>query len=103
MRNWFENLVGRFTWAQRFLLASLVILGVGMVGVGAWVGQQIESGVVHQSAANAALFVSSMVEPRPYRKSPRSSNCRQSRSSGVWNACRSPSHLTSFSQGRTAP
>lgn len=55
--------IARLSWAQRFLIASLLILVSGMVGIGWWVGQQIESGVVHQTAANTALYVSSIVEP----------------------------------------
>src|SRR5436190_19346632 len=58
-----HNLLGRLSWAQRFLFASLFILVAGMLGIGWWVGQQIEGGVVHQTAANAALYVSSIVEP----------------------------------------
>ena len=53
----------RLTWAQRFMLASLVILVAGMVGIGWWIGQQIESSVIHQTAAYTALYVSSVVEP----------------------------------------
>jgi signal transduction histidine kinase len=55
--------VARLSWAQRFLLASLVILVAGMAGIGAWVGGQIESGVVHQTAATTALYVDSVVAP----------------------------------------
>ena len=58
-----QQFFGGLTWAQRFMLASLFILIAGMLGMGWWVGQQIESGVVHQTAANTALFVSSVVEP----------------------------------------
>ncbi len=53
----------RLTWAQRFMLISLVILVAGMAGIGAWIGQQIEDGVIHQTAAYTALYVSSVVEP----------------------------------------
>jgi signal transduction histidine kinase len=63
MRRWIGSLMARLTWAQRFLLASLIILVTGMVGIGAWVGQQIESEVIHQTAAYTALYVSSVVEP----------------------------------------
>ncbi len=44
-------------------MASLLILVVGMAGIGAWVSQQIESGVIHQTAAYTALYVTSVVEP----------------------------------------
>lgn len=53
----------QLSWAQRFLLASLLILVSGMAGIGWWVCQQIQSGVVHQTGANTALYVSSIVEP----------------------------------------
>jgi hypothetical protein len=58
-----EHLIARLTWAQRFMFASLIILVMGMFGMGWWVGQEIESGVIHQTAANTALYVSSIVEP----------------------------------------
>lgn len=54
----------RLGWEQHFLIASLVILLAGMAGIGFWVNSQIQSGVVHQTAAYTALYVSSMVEPR---------------------------------------
>src|SRR5512144_2157507 len=63
MRKRISGLISRLTWAQRFLLASLVILVAGMAGIGAWVGQQIQSGVIHQTAAYTALYVSSVMEP----------------------------------------
>jgi signal transduction histidine kinase len=63
MRRKFEELIAGLSWAQRFMLASLIILVMGMFGMGWWVGQEIESGVIHQTAANTALYVSSIVEP----------------------------------------
>ena len=56
--------MNRFGWEHRFLIASLVILLAGMAGIGFWVGSQIQAGVVHQTAAYTALYVSSMVEPK---------------------------------------
>ena len=53
----------RLTLSQRFMLASLVILVIGMVGIGRWVSQQIEAGVIHRTAATTALFVDSFVSP----------------------------------------
>jgi signal transduction histidine kinase len=53
----------RFSLAGQFLLANLVILVVGMLALGAWVGQQIESGVLSRTAGIAALYVESFVEP----------------------------------------
>jgi signal transduction histidine kinase len=63
MRRRIKSFFTRLTWAQRFMLVSLVILVAGMAGIGAWIGQQIEDGVIHQTAAYTALYVSSVVEP----------------------------------------
>ena len=54
----------RLSFAQRFLLGSLVILLVGMVGIGFWVSNQISDGVIHRTAATNALYVDSLVAPR---------------------------------------
>jgi signal transduction histidine kinase len=51
----------RLTFAQRFLIGSLVILLVGMAGIGIWVARQIQDGVVQRTAATNALFVDSLV------------------------------------------
>ena len=53
----------RLTLAQQFMLASLVILVSGMLGLGAWIGSQIENGVVQGTAGTTALYVDSQVEP----------------------------------------
>ncbi|MBV9787085.1 MAG: sensor histidine kinase [Chloroflexi bacterium] len=53
----------RLNLTQRFMLGSLVILIAGMLGIGWWVGQQIELGVVHRSAATTALYVDSFIAP----------------------------------------
>src|SRR5512137_1647694 len=63
MRQRIKLFFTRLTWAQRFMLASLVILVAGMFGIGWWIGTQIEDGVIHQTAAYTALYVSSVVEP----------------------------------------
>jgi signal transduction histidine kinase len=51
------------TLAQRFMLASLVILIAGMLGIGAWVGNEIKNGVIHRTGATTALYVDSFVAP----------------------------------------
>ncbi len=58
-----RRLLGRLTLAQRFMLASFIILVAGMAGLGAWVAQQIEEGVVHRTAATTALYVDSFIAP----------------------------------------
>ena len=51
------------TLAQRFMLASLVILIAGMAGIGVWIGNEIKNGVVHRTGATTALYVDSFVSP----------------------------------------
>lgn len=63
MRQRLRHLLARLSWAQNFLLVSLVVFLTAMLGVGWWVGQQIESSVIQQTALNVALYVSSFVEP----------------------------------------
>lgn len=45
------------------MIASFVIMVSGVVGIGIWVGQQIEDGVVHRTAATTALYVDSFISP----------------------------------------
>lgn len=63
MRMKIQSQLKRLTWSQRFMIASLLILCAGMTGIGWWIGMQIEGGVIHQSASNTALYVSSVMEP----------------------------------------
>lgn len=63
MQKAIENWVKQLSWAQRFLLASLVILVVGMAGIGAWIASQIERGVIHRAAETASVYVDSAVAP----------------------------------------
>ena len=51
----------RFSLARQFLLASFLILLVGMLLIGAWIGRQIERGVLQRTAALTALYVDSLV------------------------------------------
>jgi len=46
------------------MLASLVILLIGMVGIGSWVEKQIETGVIHRTGATTALYLDSFVAPK---------------------------------------
>lgn len=54
---------GGLSLSQQFMLAGLVILLAGMVGIGAWVEQQIVRGVIHRTGATTALYVDSFVAP----------------------------------------
>jgi signal transduction histidine kinase len=60
---WVKIFLADLTPAQRFMLASLLILLSGMAGIGAWVGRQIEDGVLHRTAGTTALYVDSLVTP----------------------------------------
>lgn len=51
------------TLAQRFMVASLLILIAGMTGIGVWVGNEIKNGVIHRTGVTTALYVDSFVAP----------------------------------------
>lgn len=53
----------RVTWAQWFLLASLIILAAGMAAIGAWIAAEIDAGVTKRTAETAAVYVDSAVAP----------------------------------------
>ena len=53
----------RLSLARQFLLASFLILLIGMLVIGAWVGWQIQVGVTHRTAAVTALYVDSFIAP----------------------------------------
>jgi signal transduction histidine kinase len=59
----FRVAVKQATLAQRFMLASLIILIVGMAGIGLWIGNEIKNGVIHRTGATTALYVDSFVAP----------------------------------------
>ena len=55
--------LNRLSLAQQFMLACFIVLVFGMLGVGWWVGQQIENGVISRTAGQTALYVDSFVDP----------------------------------------
>ncbi len=63
MNKW-RHILKNLSLSQRFMFASLVILLAGMVGIGAWVQQQIVTGVIHRTGATTALYVDSFVAPQ---------------------------------------
>ncbi len=48
---------------QRFNLSSAIIMLVGMAGIGWWVGEQIEIGVIKEATASTALYMDSFIAP----------------------------------------
>ncbi len=57
------NLWTHLSLARQYMLASLVVLACGMAGVGWWVSQQIQAGVIQETAATTALYMNSFVAP----------------------------------------
>ena len=53
----------RLSLSRRFLVASFPILLIGMLVIGAWVGNTIERGVVHRVGGVTSLYVESFVAP----------------------------------------
>ena len=55
--------IRRLSVFQRFMVASFTILIAGMLGVGTWIGGQIEANVSRETGATTALYVDSFVAP----------------------------------------
>jgi signal transduction histidine kinase len=49
--------------AQQFALAGSVVVLLGMLAIGMWVGERIKRGVIQNSAIATALYMDSFVEP----------------------------------------
>ncbi|MBK7894970.1 MAG: sensor histidine kinase [Candidatus Promineifilaceae bacterium] len=52
-----------FTLAQQYMFVSLVVMLGGMLGIGLWISQQIETAVTNRTAAVTALYVDSYISP----------------------------------------
>ncbi len=57
------NLWTHFSLARQYMLASLAVLVCGMAGVGWWVSQQIQAGVIRETATTTAFYMNSFVAP----------------------------------------
>ena len=53
----------RWSLAQQYMLVSLLVMLGGMVGIGLWISQQIETAVTNRTAAVTALYVDSYISP----------------------------------------
>jgi signal transduction histidine kinase len=60
LRQWYRGL----GLAGQFVIASSVIIGLGMALLGLWVADRIERGVIQHASANAALHLDGFVEPQ---------------------------------------
>jgi len=57
------NFATRWSLVQRFRVASLFIMILGTVVIGAWVGEQIKINVINESATTTALYMDSFITP----------------------------------------
>lgn len=48
---------------QRFSITGFVIMVLGTLGIGWWLGDQIKAGVVRESASTSALYMTSFIAP----------------------------------------
>lgn len=53
----------QLTLAQQYMFVSLLVMLGGMVGIGVWISQQIETAVTNRTAAVTALYVDSYISP----------------------------------------
>jgi len=53
----------RWSLVRRFTFTSLIVMLLGMVGIGRWVGEQIRIGVIKESTATTALYMDSFIAP----------------------------------------
>ncbi len=63
MKSRIRKFIADLTLSQRFMISGLVVLLVGMLGIGAWVSRQIETGVIRRTGATTALYVDSFISP----------------------------------------
>ncbi len=57
------NFAARWSLVQRFNVVGLVVMILGTVVIGNWVGEQIKSIVINESAATTALYLNSFIVP----------------------------------------
>ena len=53
--------IGRLNFSRQFVVVSLAILLTGMIVIGTWLGDQIESNTVNRAAAIATVYVESIL------------------------------------------
>ncbi len=55
-----QRMFNRLSFSRQFLLAIVVVLVVGMLVIGSWIGKQIEVNAVNRTAAISAVYLESM-------------------------------------------
>lgn len=53
----------RLSLVQRFTVISFIIMLLGMMGIGRWIGDQIRAGVIKESTTATALYMDSFIAP----------------------------------------
>lgn len=53
----------QLTLAQQYMFVSLLVMLGGMIGLGLWISEQIETAVTNRTAAVTALYVDSYISP----------------------------------------
>ena len=57
------NFASRWSLIQWFRLAGLVVVILGTIAIGTWVGEQIKTNVINESAATTALYMENFITP----------------------------------------
>lgn len=57
------NFATRWSLVQRFRLAGIVVMILGTVVIGTWVGEKIKTNVINESASTTALYMDSFIAP----------------------------------------
>ena len=57
------NAISRFNLVHRFLLIGFLILSIGMVLIGTWVGSQIETGVISGTGVVTNMYLDGAISP----------------------------------------
>lgn len=57
------NFVARWSLARLFLLAGFVVMILGTIIIGSWVGEKIKTDIINEAAATTALYMNSFIDP----------------------------------------
>ena len=60
MLNKLKQAFGRLSFSRQFLLAIIMVLLLGMLGIGSWIAHLIETNTLNRTAAISAIYLESM-------------------------------------------
>jgi signal transduction histidine kinase len=55
-----QEAISRLSFSRQFMLAIIVVLAFGMLGIGSWIGHLIETNAVNRTTAISAVYLESM-------------------------------------------